>query len=59
MKSVCDEIVRIANDMKKGGRDEDRTLEVEEKDIISLTDARKTTGYLEQFEYSLKKLVWG
>jgi hypothetical protein len=45
--------------MKKGGRDEDRTLEVEEKDIISLTDARKTTGYLEQFEYSLKKLVWG
>ncbi|CAN9107743.1 unnamed protein product [Alternaria alternata] len=59
VKSVCDEIVRIANDMKKGGRDEDRTLEVEEKDIISLTDARKTTGYLEQFEYSLKKLVWG
>lgn len=59
VKSVCDEIVRIANDMKKGGRDEDRTLEVEKKDIISLTDARKTTGYLEQFEYSLKKLVWG
>ncbi|CAI9632919.1 domain containing protein [Alternaria burnsii] len=59
VKSVCDEIVRIANDMKKGGRDEDRTLEVEEKDIINLTDARKTTGYLEQFEYSLKKLVWG
>ncbi|CAN9086777.1 unnamed protein product [Alternaria sp. RS040] len=59
VKSVCDEIVRIANDMKKGGRDEDRTLKVEEKDIISLTDARKTTGYLEQFEYSLKKLVWG
>ncbi|CAG5149051.1 uncharacterized protein ALTATR162_LOCUS2289 [Alternaria atra] len=59
VKSVCDEIVRIANEMKKGGRDEDRTLEVEEKDIISLADAKKTTGYLEQFEYSLKKLVWG
>jgi len=59
VKSVCDEIVRIANEMKKGGRDEDRTLKVEEKDIISLVDAKKSTGYLEQFEYSLKKLVWG
>ncbi|KAL1800100.1 hypothetical protein ACET3X_000442 [Alternaria dauci] len=59
VKSVCDEIVRIANQMKKGGKDEDRTLEVEEKDIIGLADAKKTTGYLEQFEYSLKKLVWG
>ncbi len=34
-------------------------LKVEEKDIISLEDAKKSTGYLEQFEYSLKKLVWG
>ncbi|KAI4928439.1 uncharacterized protein J4E92_005925 [Alternaria infectoria] len=59
VKSVCDEIARIANEMKKGGRDEDRTLKVEEKDIISLVDAKKSTGYLEQFEYSLKKLVWG
>ncbi|KAI4633162.1 hypothetical protein J4E80_000525 [Alternaria sp. BMP 0032] len=59
VKSVCDEIVRIANEMKKGGRDEGRTLKVEEKDIISLVDAKKSTGYLEQFEYSLKKLVWG
>ncbi len=59
VKSVCDEIARIANEKRKGGRDEDRTLVVEEKDIISLTDAKKSTGYLEQFEYSLKKLVWG
>ncbi|KAI4712027.1 hypothetical protein J4E89_003473 [Alternaria sp. Ai002NY15] len=59
VKSVCDEIVRIANEMKKGDRDEDRTLKIEEKDIISLVDAKKSTGYLEQFEYSLKKLVWG
>ncbi|KAG9192475.1 hypothetical protein G6011_11209 [Alternaria panax] len=59
VKSVCDEIARIANEMKKGGRDEDKTLEVVEKDIISVADAKRTTGYLEQFEYSLKKLVWG
>ena len=59
VKSVCDEIVRVANKARKAGVDEDRVLEVKEKDIISLADAKKTTGYLEQFEYSLKKLVWG
>jgi hypothetical protein len=69
VKNVCDEIARVAN---KNGKwnvpdtaqegldyDGDRQLKVEEKDIISLADAKKSTGYLEQFEYSLKKLVWG
>lgn len=63
VKEVCDEIVRVANkatntDVSSGDGSE-RSLTVEEKDIISLVDAKKTTGYLEQFEYSLKKLVWG
>lgn len=31
---------------------------VEEGDIISLTEARKSTGLLEQIGHSLKKLVW-
>jgi hypothetical protein len=35
-----------------------KMLVVEEKDIISLADAKKSTGYLEQLGYSLKKLVW-
>jgi hypothetical protein len=69
VQSVCDEIARVAN---KNGKwnvsgtaqegldyDGDRKLKVEEKDIIGLADAKKSTGYLEQFEYSLKKLVWG
>jgi hypothetical protein len=69
VRNVCDEIARVAN---KNGKwnvpntaqeglayDGDRQLKVEEKDIISLADAKRTTGYLEQFEYSLKKLVWG
>lgn len=74
VKSVCDEIARVANKAQKSagkwsvpdtaqeGLDyegQDRHLKVEEKDIISLADAKKTTGYLEQLEYSLKKLVWG
>lgn len=69
VKSICDEILRIANKIKVADASSPSTdnitesrqqeLKVEEKDIISLSDAKKSTGYLEQFEYSLKKLVWG
>ncbi|KAL1651583.1 hypothetical protein SLS61_005536 [Didymella pomorum] len=61
VKSVCEEIVRVANKAKKvasAAGTEDRTLQIEDKDIISLADAKKSTGYLEQIGYSLKKLVW-
>jgi hypothetical protein len=61
VKSVCEEIIRIANKTKKvasGAESEGGTLEIQEKDIISLADAKKSTGYLEQIGYSLKKLVW-
>ncbi|KAJ4410130.1 hypothetical protein N0V91_002139 [Didymella pomorum] len=61
VKSVCEEIVRVANKAKKvasAAETEDRTLQIEDKDIISLADAKKSTGYLEQIGYSLKKLVW-
>jgi hypothetical protein len=84
VKSICDEVVRIANksrradavkwnvpgqegdagkkeEMQKAGDEAGHTmkdLEVEEKDIISLADAKKSTGYLEQIGYSLKKMVW-
>ena len=75
-KSICEQIVRVANDAKKriifaqqeGSQpnDSDETgefqqrhvLEVEEKDIISVSEAKKSTGYIEQLGYSLKKLVW-
>jgi hypothetical protein len=71
VRSVCDEIARVANktqrstdkwtvpDTAQEGLDMERQLVVEEKDIIGLADAKKSTGYLEQLEYSLKKLVWG
>jgi hypothetical protein len=70
VKSVTDEISRVANKAKgtwdvKGTAqdgleyDGKGKLEVEEKDIISLADARKSTGYLEQLTYQLKKSVWG
>ena len=45
-------------ELEEESRDGARRLSVEEKDIISLEDAKKSTGYLEQLGYSLKKLVW-
>ncbi|KAH7055949.1 SacI homology domain-containing protein [Macrophomina phaseolina] len=33
-------------------------LRIEDRDIISLAEAKKSTSYLEQIGYSLKKLVW-
>ena len=32
--------------------------QVEERDVISITDAKKSTGYVESIGYSLKRLVW-
>ncbi|KAJ8111179.1 hypothetical protein OPT61_g6166 [Boeremia exigua] len=66
VRGICEEIIRAANKAKKtptspetdGSSAEDRVLQIEEKDIISLADAKKSTGYLEQIGYSLKKLVW-
>lgn len=64
VNGVCEEIVRIANKARRrqevvaDGQEGAKALAVEEKDIISLADAKKSTGYLEQLGYSLKKLVW-
>ncbi|KAH6644755.1 SacI homology domain-containing protein [Boeremia exigua] len=66
VREICEEVVRVANKAKKvapgpetdSSASEGRVLQIEEKDIISLADAKKSTGYLEQIGYSLKKLVW-
>ena len=52
IKSICDEIRRTI--VGHGGT----ALEVGEKDVISLAEARKSTGYLETWGHELKKLVW-
>lgn len=58
VKNICDELERAAI----AGEDEDEHAEkkslIEETDIISLAEARKRTGYLEQLGHSLKRLVW-
>jgi len=74
VKTICEEIAKVTNRMRRpkvvqgmpldpvdepGAKMEGKELKVEEKDIISLTDAKRSTGYLEQLGYSMKKLVWG
>ena len=56
VKGICEEIVQATN---KSRKDETGRLGVGEKDIISLSDAKKSTGYVETLAYSMKKLVWG
>ncbi|KAK8177840.1 SacI homology domain-containing protein [Phyllosticta citrichinensis] len=66
---ICDEIVRAAGRQRSPARraaaaegtgqaQENVGLRVDEGDVISLAEAKKSTGYLEQIGYSLKKLVW-
>lgn len=50
-QQICEEIQRAISG------DKDVKI-VEKKDIISLEEARKRVGYLEQISHSIKKLVW-
>ncbi|KAG9637835.1 hypothetical protein KCU64_g14050, partial [Aureobasidium melanogenum] len=68
VRHICEEIERLSNkaldrqtqtageaeEQQQGGK----KLQVEHKDVISVAEARKSTGYLESLGYSLKKLVW-
>lgn len=49
IKNVCEEIAHMAQQPNSW---------VEERDVVSLADARKHTGIIETLEHSLKKLVW-
>ena len=50
---ICEEVQRAA----LGGHNALSTF-VEDKDIVSSQEARKSTGLLEQWGHSLKKMVW-
>lgn len=53
VNTICDEVQRAVI----GGRSAMSGF-VEDKDIVSLQEARKSTGLLEQWGHSLKKMVW-
>ena len=66
IKTVTEQIVAVVNKTRTpataAGEEQDGgtldLLEIEEKDIISVADAKRSTGYLEQVGFALKKLVW-
>ena len=63
VKHICDEVHRLtaAAVQSTEGFDHlalDKVLRVQEKDVVSAADARKSTGYVEAIGYGLKKMVW-
>ncbi|KAL8994809.1 MAG: hypothetical protein Q9169_005316 [Polycauliona sp. 2 TL-2023] len=59
VNSICEDIRRATYGGDGGGSDTGFGRDfVEEKDIISLKEARSSTGYLERGFHELKKFVW-
>jgi len=68
VRHICEEIERLGNKARAAQtvsvgkeetqKEEKKKLQVEKKDVISVAEAKKSTGYLESLGYSLKKLVW-
>ncbi|KAL8738794.1 MAG: hypothetical protein Q9181_000472 [Wetmoreana brouardii] len=59
VNGICDDIKRAAYGNEGGGSDTGLAGGfLEENEIISLKEARRSTGYLEQWGHELKKLVW-
>lgn len=58
VKHVCAEIERLATAGQVMEPETQGKSLVEQSDIITLAEARKSTGLFEQLGHSLKKLVW-
>jgi hypothetical protein len=58
VKTICSEIERMIFHGQVVEVGTERKSIVESGDIISLSEARKSTGFLDQLSHSLKKLVW-
>ncbi|KAH8699922.1 SacI homology domain-containing protein [Ilyonectria robusta] len=56
--TICADIERLALDHKLTKPDEEQESILENGDIISVDEARRNTGLLEQLGHSIKKLVW-
>ncbi|KAI9172462.1 Phosphatidylinositide phosphatase SAC2 [Paramyrothecium foliicola] len=58
VSTICTEIERLALDSQLQKEGEEQKSLVERGDIISLEEAKRNTGLLEQLGHSIKKLVW-
>lgn len=55
---ICAEIERLALDVRLFKANEETPSLIERGDIISLEEAKRNTGLLEQLGHSIKRLVW-
>lgn len=59
---AIDVAAQIAEEVERAivghGQVEGAKIEIETDDVISLAEAKKRTGYIEQIGHSLKRLVW-
>jgi len=58
VKAICSEIERMVSHGRVVEVGTEKKSLVESGDIISLADAKKSTGLLEQIGHSIKMLVW-
>ncbi|CEI66899.1 hypothetical protein FVEN_g8547 [Fusarium venenatum] len=58
VSTICGEIERLALEKQPRQPGEDHEALIETGPIISLEEAKKNTGLLEQLGHSLKKMVW-
>lgn len=56
--TICAEIERLVLETRLYKSGEEKKAIIERGDIISLEEAKKNTGLLEQLGHSIKKLVW-
>ncbi|GAO14682.1 uncharacterized protein UV8b_04633 [Ustilaginoidea virens] len=56
--AICADIERLALGARLGRDGDEEKRLMEKGDIISLQEAKKNTGFLEQLGHSIKKLVW-
>lgn len=56
--TICAEIERLVLEQDPHRDQADSSSLIEKGDIISLDEARRSTGLLEQLGYSIKRLVW-
>ncbi|KAF2150830.1 hypothetical protein K461DRAFT_308701 [Myriangium duriaei CBS 260.36] len=58
VEMVTEEVVRAIRAVRERREEEGEMWAVEDEAIISVAEARKSTGYLESIGYSLRRLVW-
>ncbi|KAI9827713.1 MAG: hypothetical protein M1832_004202 [Thelocarpon impressellum] len=58
IRGICGEVKRAANAATKTAEGETSVITSEQRDVISLAEAQRSTGLLEQLGHELKKMVW-